>query len=108
LRQQYPDKKKGAQKIISFVGTPPTTVLYGTSLLTTAPAATTLFSPMVTPGKTVPTHNRLRVPGDDVPVKFRCAQWINTALLPFFTYWWMNVFCSLLTSCVAPLHLPIN
>ena len=34
-------------------GMPPTTVLLGTSLVTTALAATTEFSPMVTPGITV-------------------------------------------------------
>ena len=36
-----------------FAGTPPTTVFAGTSLETTAPAATTEFSPMVTPGNIV-------------------------------------------------------
>lgn len=39
--------------LITFAGTPPTTVLAGTSLLTTAPAATMAFSPTVTPGKMV-------------------------------------------------------
>ena len=39
--------------LIIFAGTPPTIVLAGTSLLTTAPAATIEFSPMVTPGKIV-------------------------------------------------------
>jgi hypothetical protein len=36
---------------IILAGTPPTTLFSGTSLVTTAPAATTEFSPMVTPGK---------------------------------------------------------
>ena len=36
-----------------LAGTPPTTVFAGTSLETTAPAATTAFSPMVTPGSMV-------------------------------------------------------
>ncbi len=34
-------------------GTSATMVLAGTFLVTTAPAATTAFSPIVTPGKTV-------------------------------------------------------
>lgn len=45
-----------------LAGTPPATVLHGTSLVTTAPAATTAPSPMVTPGQTValdPIHTRL-------------------------------------------------
>ena len=36
---------------ITLAGTPPTTMRAGTSLVTTAPAATTLPSPMVTPGQ---------------------------------------------------------
>ena len=36
-----------------FAGIPPTMVLSGTSFDTTAPAATTEFSPMVTPCKIV-------------------------------------------------------
>ena len=36
-----------------LAGMPPTTVFAGTSLETTAPAATTAFSPMVTPGSIV-------------------------------------------------------
>ena len=36
-----------------FAGIPPTTVFAGTSLETTAPAATTAFSPMLTPGSIV-------------------------------------------------------
>ena len=36
-----------------FAGMPPTTAFAGTSLETTAPAATTEFSPMVTPGNIV-------------------------------------------------------
>ena len=36
-----------------LAGTPPTIVFAGTSLVTTAPAATIEFSPMVTPGKIV-------------------------------------------------------
>ena len=39
--------------LITFAGTPPTIVLADTSLDTTAPAATTAFSPMVTPGSIV-------------------------------------------------------
>src|SRR5690606_26940344 len=39
--------------LIAFAGIPPTMVLSGTSLLTTAPAATTEFSPTVTPGNMV-------------------------------------------------------
>lgn len=38
---------------MNFAGIPPTIVLSGTSLETTAPAATTAFSPIVTPGKIV-------------------------------------------------------
>lgn len=38
---------------MNLAGIPPTTVLAGTSLETTAPAATMAFSPMVTPGKIV-------------------------------------------------------
>ena len=38
---------------MSFAGLPPTTVLASTSLVTTAPAQTTAFSPTVTPGKMV-------------------------------------------------------
>ena len=36
---------------INFAGLPPTMVLGATSLVTTAPAATTALSPIVTPGK---------------------------------------------------------
>ena len=36
-----------------LAGIPPTTVLGGTSVVTTEPAATTEFSPMVTPGNIV-------------------------------------------------------
>ena len=39
--------------LITLAGTPPTMVLAGTSLFTTAPAATIAFSPTVTPGKMV-------------------------------------------------------
>ena len=39
--------------LISFAGTPPTTVIFGTSFVTTAPAAITAQLPIVTPGKTV-------------------------------------------------------
>src|SRR4051812_29610738 len=45
--------------LIIFAGIPPTTVLSGTSLETTAPAAITAFSPIVTPCKMVtfaPSH----------------------------------------------------
>ena len=40
-------------RLMSFAGLPPTTVLASTSLVTTAPAPTTAFSPTVTPGKMV-------------------------------------------------------
>ena len=36
---------------MNFAGLPPTMVSGATSLVTTAPAATTAFSPMVTPGR---------------------------------------------------------
>lgn len=39
--------------LITLAGTPATTVLAETSLLTTAAAATTVFSSTVTPGKIV-------------------------------------------------------
>lgn len=39
--------------LITLAGIPATTVLADTSLVTTAPAATTAFSPTVTPGKMV-------------------------------------------------------
>ena len=45
---------------ITFAGTPPTMVLGATSLVTTAPAATTAPSPMVTPAKTVAWKATLR------------------------------------------------
>lgn len=44
---------------MNFAGTPPTTVFSGTSFVTTAPAAMTALSPMVTPCSIValePTH----------------------------------------------------
>ena len=56
-----------------FAGTPPTSVLGGTSLLTTDPAATTKLSPIEIPGKNaaqspdpdiVPDRDRLRFGGD--------------------------------------------
>ena len=39
--------------LINFAGTPPTTVFAGISLVTTEPAATTEFSPTVTPGSII-------------------------------------------------------
>lgn len=39
--------------LIVLAGLPPTTVLFSTSLVTTAPAATTAFSPTVIPGRMV-------------------------------------------------------
>lgn len=39
--------------VINFAGFPPTIVLGATSLVTTEPAATTEFSPTVTPGRIV-------------------------------------------------------
>lgn len=39
--------------LIIFAGTPATTVFFGTSLVTTAPAAITAFSPTITPGQMV-------------------------------------------------------
>ena len=49
---------------ITFAGTPPTMALAGTSFVTTAPAATMAFSPIVTPCRTVtlaPSHTRLPI-----------------------------------------------
>ncbi len=49
---------------ITFAGTPATTVFSGTSLVTTAPAATTELSPIVTPGSIVafdPIHTLLPI-----------------------------------------------
>mgnify|MGYP006880569590 CR=1 FL=1 len=46
---------------MNLAGTPPTTVLAGTSFVTTAPAAMMALSPMVTPYRMVllePTHTR--------------------------------------------------
>lgn len=39
--------------LIIFAGTPATTVFFGTSLVTTTPAAITAFSPTITPGQMV-------------------------------------------------------
>ena len=53
--------------LMTLAGTPATTVLGGTSLVTTAPAATTEFSPMVTPGNIValaPIHVLRRITTD--------------------------------------------
>ena len=44
---------EGSSILITFAGTPPTTAKSGTSFVTTAPAATTAYSPIVTPGQTV-------------------------------------------------------
>ena len=46
-------------ELSNFAGTPPTIVFAATFLVTTAPAATMAFSPIVTPGNTVtpaPNH----------------------------------------------------
>lgn len=46
---------------MNLAGTPPSTVLAGTSFVTTAPAAMMALSPMVTPYRMVlldPTHTR--------------------------------------------------
>ena len=43
-------KRVREQSEITLAGLPPTTVLGSTSFVTTAPPATTAFSPMVTPG----------------------------------------------------------
>ena len=44
--------------LITFAGLPPTTTLSGTSFVTTLPAATTAFLPMVTPGQMMaPMHS---------------------------------------------------
>ena len=47
------DKKNHSIVLMILAGIPPTIVLSGTSLLTTAPAATTEFSPIVMPGNIV-------------------------------------------------------
>lgn len=49
-------------RLINLAGTPPTTVFASTSFVTTAPAAMTALSPMVTPERIVelePTHTFL-------------------------------------------------
>lgn len=53
------EKAPAYSSLINLAGTPPTTVRGATSRVTTAPAATTAPSPMVTPGSTVtfdPSH----------------------------------------------------
>jgi len=50
-----------SKSLIFLAGTPPTRVLSGTSFVTTAPAATTAFRPIVTPGQMVAPHFPLHV-----------------------------------------------
>ena len=55
-------QRADSKSLIFFAGTPPTSVLSGMSLVTTAPAATTTLLPMVTPGRMVtlpPIHTSL-------------------------------------------------
>lgn len=47
------DQRSFSMVLMTFAGTPPTKVLSGTSSVTTAPAATTAFRPIVTPGQMV-------------------------------------------------------
>ena len=60
-----------SSSLIIFAGFPPTTTLSGTSFTTTAPAATILFFPMVTPLPIMalsPIHTfSSSVIGDDFP-----------------------------------------
>ena len=60
MKQLIRVKRSGADYsifLITFAGLPPTTTLSGTSFVTTAPAATTAFLPMVTPGQMMaPMH----------------------------------------------------
>jgi len=58
---------------MNFAGIPPTIVLSGTSLETTAPAATMAFSPMVTPGKIVAL----------APIHAFFLMWIGFPMSPF-------------------------
>ncbi len=58
----HDSQRAGSKSLIFFAGTPPTSVLSGMSLVTTAPAATTTLLPMVTPGRMVtlpPIHTSL-------------------------------------------------
>lgn len=51
------DANNGQRVLMILAGLPPTTALSGTSLVTTAPAATTALRPMVTPGQMMaPMH----------------------------------------------------
>ena len=62
--------------LITFAGTPPTMAFAGTSLVTTAPAATMAFSPIVTPCKTVtfaPSHTLLPICIGLAIMPARCA-----------------------------------
>lgn len=43
----------GAIDLMNFAGTPPTMTFGGTSFVTTAPAAITALSPIITPGRIV-------------------------------------------------------
>ena len=61
---------------ITFAGTPPTIALAGTSLVTTAPAATMALSPMVTPCRMVtfaPSHTFLPMCIGLAIIPARCA-----------------------------------
>ena len=55
------DQRSFSMVLMTFAGTPPTRVLSGTSFVTTAPAATTAFRPIVTPGQMVAPHFPLHV-----------------------------------------------
>ena len=55
------DQRSFSMVLMTFAGTPPTKVLSGTSFVTTAPAATTAFRPIVTPGQMVAPHFPLHV-----------------------------------------------
>ena len=62
MKQLIRVKRSGADYsifLITFAGLPPTTTLSGTSFVTTAPAATTAFLPMVTPQKLRTTADKL-------------------------------------------------
>ena len=78
-------------RLMTRAGTPPTIVLAGTSLVTTAPAATTALSPIVTPCRMVafePTHTFLPNTigaGRVTPLLSAGSSWLsvaNTTLCP--------------------------
>ena len=79
---------------MSLAGTPPTTMLGGTSFVTTAPAASMTPSPMVTPGVTValaPIHTLFPMTMGAGMVSFRrsgSSLWLRVAST---TLWPMRV-----------------